>query len=258
MMEFLLNPIYDRFMELCARSRHTIQLCAPYIKEDVFDDVLDSKNNDTEIDLITKVNLKDFHRKSSDLGAICKTIKNGGRVFNCSNLHAKMYIFDGRKCIITSANLTHSGLKRNAECGLLTDETTVLDSALAFFSDITTSGDVSRITESETTEIASLLQRIPPVQHINYPSLRLPMTGDQNTTAISSALSGWKKAVFLCLGQFDELFTTTEVGIMAQQLQGQYPNNNNREAKIRQVLQQLRDLGLIEFSSPGVYKKLWV
>ncbi|WP_242971631.1 hypothetical protein [Acetivibrio saccincola] len=27
---------------------------------------------------------------------------------------------------------------------------------------------------------------------------------------------------------------------------------------MRQILQQLRDIGLIEFTSPGIYKRLWV
>ncbi|MFA6309249.1 MAG: hypothetical protein WC677_05850 [Clostridia bacterium] len=32
---------------------------------------------------------------------------------------------------------------------------------------------------------------------------------------------------------------------------------NNIEAKIRQQLQLLRDLGLVKFEGNGVYKKLW-
>jgi len=81
---------------------------------------------------------------------------------------------------------------------------------------------------------------------------------DYYLIAISKGLSEWERDVFLSLGQFDETFTTTEIGIIAQQLGTKYPNNNTRTATIRWVLQQLRDLGLIEFTSPGVYKKLWV
>ena len=39
------------------------------------------------------------------------------------------------------------------------------------------------------------------------------------------------------------------------QLKARHPRNNNVEAKIRQQLQFLRDKGLIEFISPGVYRK---
>jgi type II restriction enzyme len=81
---------------------------------------------------------------------------------------------------------------------------------------------------------------------------------DENLNAVSEGLSGWKRDVFLTLGQFDETFKTAEVSIIAQQLGDKYPYNNYREAKVRQVLQQLRDLGLVEFTSPGVYRRLWV
>ena len=60
------------------------------------------------------------------------------------------------------------------------------------------------------------------------------------------------------LENFKETFTSAEVAVMADRIKSEYPDNHNREAKIRQVLQQLRDLGLIEFTSPGVYKKLWI
>jgi len=204
------------------------------------------------------VNLRDYHSNISDLEAIRQTLQNGGRVFNCSNLHAKIYLFDESRCIITSANLTVSGLKNNAECGLLTDDAAIVKPALDFYNSVTKREDVGKITELEIEKISELLQSIPPAQPVEYPRLELSATTDRNLSAISDSLSGWKKYVFLSLGQFGEYFTSTEVSIMAQQLQRRYPRNNNREAKIRQVLQQLRDLGLVEFSSPGVYRKLWV
>ncbi|MGL4950131.1 MAG: hypothetical protein ACRC5M_07085 [Anaeroplasmataceae bacterium] len=40
-------------------------------------------------------------------------------------------------------------------------------------------------------------------------------------------------------------------------LKEKHPKNNNIEAKIRQILQQLRDQGLIKFVSSGKYIKLY-
>ena len=37
-----------------------------------------------------------------------------------------------------------------------------------------------------------------------------------------------------------------------------HPNNHNIEPKIRQILQQLRDLGLVKFTKSGQYKKLFI
>jgi len=258
MIDMITNPFYDNFMWLCKKSQRSIKLCAPYIKAAVFTDLFSKKRNGVSVDLITKVNLRDYHSNISDLEAMRQTLKNGGRVFNCSNLHAKIYLFDESRCIITSANLTVSGLKNNAECGLFTDDATIVKSALEFYNSVKIREDVGKITEREIGKISELLQIIQPAPLIEYPRLDLSATTDRSLSAISNSLSGWKKDVFLSLGQFGESFTSTEVSVMAQQLQGRYPRNNNREAKIRQVLQQLRDFGLVEFSSPGVYRKLWV
>jgi len=258
MNDVITNPSYSLFMELCSNASESIKLCAPYVKTGVIKDICVHKKMETTISLITRVNLRDYHSKVSDIEALERTLQIGGNVFNCSNLHAKAYIFDSRHCIITSANLTSAGLIRNAELGFLTDRSDITTSVIDFYSNTIAREDVGKITEQNVEEISELLMRIPPVLPIVYPRLDLSSTSDSNLLAISEGLSGWKRDVFLSLGQFDETFTTAEVGIIAQQLGEKYPRNNYREAKVRQVLQQLRDLGLIEFSSPGIYKKLWV
>jgi hypothetical protein len=256
-IEIIANPFYDDFMSLCAEARTSIKLCAPYVKATVMSDLLNVRRNGVVASLVTRISLQDYHSKVSDLEPLHDILKNGGLVFNCSNLHAKVYIFDDRKCIVTSANLTIAGLKRNAECGLLTDDATIVNSALEFYDEVIWGEDVGKITQRIVAEISKLLENISPMPKIKYPQIDLSNYADSNLTAISDRLSGWKKDVFLSLGQFGESFTSAEVNVMAQQLKDRYPQNNNREAKIRQVLQQLRDLGLVEFTSPGIYRKLW-
>lgn len=49
-------------------------------------------------------------------------------VRNYQNLHAKIYLFDNKKVLITSANLTNNALYRNFEYGvLIEDEKAVVD-----------------------------------------------------------------------------------------------------------------------------------
>ena len=43
-----------------------------------------------------------------------------------NNLHAKIYIFDDSKALVTSANATNAGMWRNLECGLSTDDRRVV------------------------------------------------------------------------------------------------------------------------------------
>ena len=258
MMEVITNPFYDKFINICSNAKTSINLCAPYVKSNVISDILNNIRADISVNMITKVNLRDFHNKASDLDSLKLTIFRGGHVYNCSNLHAKLYIFDSSLCFITSANLTQSGLLRNAEYGILTDNKEVVSSSINFYDNIIAREDVGKISEQNIDEISDLLSHIPSVQPATYPDLDITIEPDENLFAITSRLTGWKRDVFIALNQFGEAFTSAEVRAMAEQLQSKYPENNFREAKIRQVLQQLRDLGLIEFSSPGIYKRLWI
>jgi hypothetical protein len=260
MTTVITNPFRSDFMALCAESRTSIKLCAPYVKADIISEVLSSKRPGIPVWLITKLDYKSFQSGASDVKAMDRVLDEGGKVFNCSNLHAKVYIFDDNKCIISSANLTASGLARNAECGVLMDDNNLVDSALDFYKFTTGDEDVGSISKQNISKITAFLSKIKPAKQIRYPKLSLTPSFTENAIAISKGLSGWKRDVFLLadqLGDTGDTFSSLEVKAMAQQLQGKYPHNSNREAKIRQILQQLRDLGLLEFTSRGVYKKLW-
>ena len=253
----IIESFYDNFIRLCANSCNSIKLCSPYVKNNVIDNILSVKRVNTNINLITKVSLKNFHSKTSDVEALGKVLSVGGSVYNCSNLHAKVYMFDDKWCAITSANLTDSGLKRNIECGVMVDDDLSVSKIINFFEIIQNRTDVGQLTDKIISEIQRLLEKIPPIAPIKYPQLNIDEASDKNLLTIANTLTGWKRHVFLSLGQFGEEFTTNEVVIIAEKLQLYYPNNNFREAKVRQILQQLRDLGLIEFVRPGLYKKLW-
>jgi len=258
MTEIITDSFYDSFINMCATSKMSIKLCAPFVKGNVIDDILLAKRAKVKVHLITKMNLKNFHNKASDVVALKKVLLNGGSVFNCSNLHAKVYIFDDSRCAITSANLTISGLRKNIECGVMIDDLPSVGKIIDFYDDIQMRNDVGRISNKNIIEIQGLLERLPQITPIKYPQFDISAGSDKNVVSIARNLTGWKRDVFLTLGQFEDEFTTAEIAVIAEQLRAHYPRNNNREAKVRQILQQLRDLGLVEFVNPGVYKKLWI
>ena len=76
---------------------------------------------------------------------------------------------------------------------------------------------------------------------------------------IIEKLSGWQKDIFVIINGFShDYFTLSDVYLWQSKLKELHPDNNTVEAKIRQILQQLRDLGLIEFQQEnGKYKRLW-
>lgn len=54
----------------------------------------------------------------------------------------------------------------------------------------------------------------------------------------------------------NDSFTLNDIYKFENQLKLKYPENNFIKDKIRQQLQLLRDKGLIEFKSRGIYKKI--
>lgn len=147
MTELIARPFLDEFLEHCKNAEGSIKLCAPFVKTDIITQVIETKRKGVSLGLITKVNLKNFHVNVSDVDALSQTLEMGGSVYNCSNLHAKIYIFDDNACFITSANLTPSGLQRNVECGVFSSDKSLVNSVVGVYSNIIGRSDVGTITE---------------------------------------------------------------------------------------------------------------
>lgn len=74
-----------------------------------------------------------------------------------------------------------------------------------------------------------------------------------------SQLDGWQRELFDIIDTFEnDEFYLNEVYYFNEILEEKHIDNHHIQAKVRQVLQQLRDLGLIEFYGKGKYKRLWI
>lgn len=71
--------------------------------------------------------------------------------------------------------------------------------------------------------------------------------------ATREELFGWQKLVYEKLP--DGVFETNDMYIHEKEFQQYYPENNFIKAKIRQILQQLRDLGLLSYISKNRWEK---
>lgn len=70
-------------------------------------------------------------------------------------------------------------------------------------------------------------------------------------------MRGWSMDVLLCIERLPgNTFTLNDIYAFAEELQRKHPHNTFINAKIRQQLQLLRDRGIIDFKSRGVYQKL--
>ena len=96
------------------------------------------------VEILTRVRIQDLIDGASDLEAFEKLLQLAEvpglevTVKCISNLHAKVYIFDENSAIVTSSNLTPSGLKSNVEYGIeITEQIAIqqiLDDMYAYWS----------------------------------------------------------------------------------------------------------------------------
>ena len=135
-MKYIQPPWENYFFSKVQAAKTSLFISSPYIKFPVASllcKILESKyNSPLSVQLLTRIRISDLIDGASDLEAFEKLLqlaeKSGLDVaVKCiSNLHAKVYIFDENSAIVTSSNLTPSGLKSNIEYGIeVTERATI-------------------------------------------------------------------------------------------------------------------------------------
>lgn len=258
MLQLLKNPIEPLFMSLVSESSKKITLCAPFIKKDIIKRILSEKKEKTDIVVITSSNIASFVRKASDIEAIELLLSNNIKVYNHQHLHAKIFSFDTTKTIITSSNLTFNGLIRNYEYGVLIDDK---DIVFAVEDDLQCLIDDELSGEFKNDSVDFIKKQIDFYQDKEYKIL-VDKEGDEQIESevknISLSLQSWQKDVYVVIDlKMKEKFKLEDLYNFEDLFHKLHPYNNNIRPKIRQILQQLRDKGLIKFEEPGCYKKLF-
>ena len=261
-MEILKTPWKDILMELVSQSKKSIKITSPFVKENICNELLSFKNSYTSLELITSFKLMNIYSGSLDLTGLENLIKNKGVVKNFPKLHSKIYLFDDKKVIITSGNLTNGGLLNNFEYGIYTDNMDIVSKVVDDFSSISFSMDIGNIKLTDIDTVRKILAKIPPSESIKLPKFEFESPEEKfdiieiHNDVITSSLSGWKLEVFKCAQAIPhQVFSLKEIIRFESQLKEIYPSNHHITDKIRQQLQNLRDLGLLEFLGNGKYKK---
>lgn len=73
-MELLRNPIEQRVYDLCKDAKQSICLCAPFVKEDIVNNILNNKDENVQISLVT--NLSNAYTYTLDITALKKYYKS--------------------------------------------------------------------------------------------------------------------------------------------------------------------------------------
>ncbi len=212
--------------------------------------------------LVTKTDLRDFRVGASNVDSLRTLAQKGVKVRSLHNLHAKVYVFDETTALVTSANATFGGMRRNWECGLaMEDRQSVRDLADLVLGGFGSETPPRAISLAELNRLRSAL----PYIDVSLPKLPVDNSlADEPPTFEAVFSVPYKEQL---LDQFSGWLRLTLRGVLEMPGSGfgmqqlfavcqpiasvEYPNNHNVEAKLRQQLQFLRDRGFVEFISPG-------
>lgn len=212
--------------------------------------------------LVTRTKMGDFKMGMSSLDAICAFAEAGARVYSLNNLHAKIYVFDDSTALVTSANATQAGLRSNLECGLaINDSYTAEQLSMRLMSGLGSQDPPQLMKLTDLKEMRNPLGAV---------SVEMPETEDESeaepvisapdSEAFLNSFKGWNRIAMRGAMTFrDGEFRIQDIyEACAADARREYPNNSNPNAKLRQQMQFLRDMGLIEFveGKTGVYRLL--
>lgn len=116
-----------------------VRIVCPFIKMNTIERLL-RQGQSSVLQIITRFNLGDFADGVSDLAALRFLLEKGAQIRGVRNLHAKLYIFDKRRVVVTSANLTDAGLTRNQEFGFVAEDAEIVARCRDYFDDLWKSG----------------------------------------------------------------------------------------------------------------------
>ena len=254
------RPTIDWLVEKSRNCRDRLLIASPFVNSGVID-VTSLAPAGVTRSVITRTDLRDFATGASSLETLCALAKNGVTVSSLGGLHAKIYIFDDTCALVTSANATNGGMRRNLECGLATSNSGVvaqLSRTLlrGFDAEVPR---VMTIAALEALRLALSSIRVFMPQPTPVPMADTnPVFSVTDDAVLLAGFRGWTNLVLrgvmaLPAGEF---VLEDVVNICRPLASLEYPKNRNVPAKIRQQLQVLRDNGIVDFVNyQGVYRR---
>lgn len=252
MVSALATPTSETFFGLLSQCRSSVFLCSLFIKEPVARRIIDTVDPSINIQTLSRSRLDTFASAASDLSATMKFVDCHIGVASDPLLHAKVYVFDDKKAIPCSANRTPSGVSHNDEISLLFDDEATIREFKDQFAYLL--GRLSFLSQSDLDFFASNLRKVKPLFG-EMENENLPL----RWAYILPSLSGWEKDVFRFLdGLTNRRFSLVDAYEGERMLANLHPENRHIKDKIRQILQYLRNKGLISFLGNGQNQKLWL
>ncbi len=125
-VELVTSPWETTFYGLVQLARDELLVASPFIGSEPLESIVEilGENQSLEsihVDIVTNLAMDSLLGGSLDVAALLSLAQSipNSTVTYLPGLHAKIYIADSKAAVITSANLTSSGLGRNHEYGVL-------------------------------------------------------------------------------------------------------------------------------------------
>lgn len=206
-IELIKNPWQELLLECVRSAKDRISISCPFIKSSVTRKILSAKRKDTELFVISKFKLENFHQGVSDLDALESILHHNGNLKYYQSLHAKTYIFDDERVVITSANLTTYGLLSNYEYGVLITDSSSVNAVTGDFEKLFDDEKSRSIDLDRISTTRKILSKIPKEKRVRIPKIDFEQSSDfvdvytGGTDSIRQTLEGWKLSIFECLLQ---------------------------------------------------------
>jgi len=160
---FIQNPWENKLLELVDNIHEELFIINPFIKKEIIEKILASLEN-KKLKILLKTNVYDMSNDVFDLESLYLLKTHNAEIRAIRNLHAKLFIFDNKKAIVTSSNLTKAGLNSNIEFSILIeDDGFVNDNILPVANEYWSSGE--NINIKEIDKIRSDLKKVNNIKH---------------------------------------------------------------------------------------------
>jgi len=127
-IQLLRSPWLEQFDALVCGASKSLTLCAPYVGRDPCDQVrsrvASNTENQIQLTILTDLSRDNILSGATDIAALAELADTWPEtVFRfLPSLHAKVYVADSCRAVVTSSNLTDNGLTRNFEYGVFFSE----------------------------------------------------------------------------------------------------------------------------------------
>ncbi|MGH9531512.1 MAG: phospholipase D-like domain-containing protein, partial [Terriglobales bacterium] len=169
--ELLKNPWTETFLRLIALVQKDLLLISPFVKAHSTNQILSGLRQrgietDVRVAVLTNLRPESVLNGSLDLDGLLDLSRGLPRfeLTHLPSLHAKVYVADSRMAVVTSANLTPSGISGNLEYGVaFVDQRTVADVRRDFESYALLGARISlpdlEVLVQETSELKEVFKR---------------------------------------------------------------------------------------------------